>query len=87
MNLRFTSNIGARHIREFADITVYYIDRIPTSSVFAPTTDIGYAKYFLRNIAGTYVSLAAVEQTYTTTHEEATLLHSLQEQYTPEVLI
>ena len=87
MNLRFTSYDGTRHAREFLDTTVYHKNSILTSSIFAPTADLEYAEYFLRNIAGAYVSLAALEPSYSTPLEDIELLHNLQEQYTPEVLI
>ena len=87
MNLRFTSSIGIRHVREFIDIAVYHRNDIPTSSIFAPTIDFETAEYFLRSTAGAYISLAAIEPSYSTSPEDIELFHNLQEQYIPEVLI
>ena len=89
MTLRFiTTRLGTLHVREFLDTTVHHKNDILLPSTYiAPTLDIEYAEYFLCNVHGIYVSLASLSPFYTTTREEAALLRSLQEQYTPEILI
>ena len=87
MIFRFISHNGTKSVRQFSNTTVYHKNDIPISSIFAPTADLEYAEYFLRNIAGAYISLAALEPSFSTSLEDVELLHNLQEQYTPEVLI
>lgn len=81
---------GNHHVREYCSLDIYTQEEIlsaPANAYFAPTKGFENAKYYLKNAHGTFVDLAAIFPSYSTSFEDAAELYLLKQQYVPETLI
>ena len=89
MTFNYSLN-GNRHVHEYLSLDVYTQEEIlsdPANAYFAPTKGFEGAKYYLKNAHGTFVDLAAIFPSYSTSFEDAAELYLLKQQYIPETLI
>ena len=87
MIFAYLSENNTKHVHEYFDHEVYRYDEIPNNSCFASTPNFDSSYYFLKNAHGTYVALDRLISSYSTSVNDVRYLHSIKQQYVPEILI